>query len=248
MSSKRPWSADETFLRCVYMTRAEKERGDDGDDVNIRLVCNLCSSDVGDATKKGRFLPLPSVDWQELAPEWFCGCKAPNNSDGQKTTKDCVGGGGCSDQKKKACPSHNANSNLQVSPLDPKPGDVFWAPGFVRVNRSMVDAKRASVTSSMRVRCETCKVSIGHVVTASTMQLWSYGVRVVSTEYSEADEEPREVDERGPGVFPTQQHIKCKDTFLDILNGAISESLEPIPRFYFISPSRVSSPHRTTRN
>ena len=36
-----------------------------------------------------------------------------------------------------------------------------------------------------------------------------------------------------------QRHIKCKDTFLDILNGAISESLEPIPRFYFVSPTRV---------
>ena len=62
MSSKKAWSADETFLRCVYLT--EGERDGSSKDVEIRLVCNLCSSEMGDLVKKGRFLPLPSVDWQ----------------------------------------------------------------------------------------------------------------------------------------------------------------------------------------
>ena len=64
MSSKKAWSADDTFLRCVYLTEGERDGSVDNKDVEIRLVCNLCSSEMGDLVKKGRFLPLPSVDWQ----------------------------------------------------------------------------------------------------------------------------------------------------------------------------------------
>ena len=64
MSSKKAWSADDTFLRCVYLAEGERDGNADNKDVEIRLVCNLCSSEMGDLVKKGRFLPLPSVDWQ----------------------------------------------------------------------------------------------------------------------------------------------------------------------------------------
>ena len=60
-----------------------------------------------------------------------------------------------------------ANSNLHSSALEPGTGDVLWAPGLIRVSRSMLDPKRASVTapasknlSKQCVRCETCKVVV----------------------------------------------------------------------------------------
>ena len=60
-----------------------------------------------------------------------------------------------------------ANSNLHSSALEPGTGDVLWAPGLIRVSRSMLDPKRASVTapasktlSKQCVRCETCKVGL----------------------------------------------------------------------------------------
>ena len=60
-----------------------------------------------------------------------------------------------------------ANSNLHSSALEPGTGDVLWAPGLIRVSRSMLDPKRASVTapasktlSKQCVRCETCKVGV----------------------------------------------------------------------------------------
>ena len=61
--------------------------------------------------------------------------------------------------------NNTANSNLPRASLEPGQGDVLWAPGLIRVSRSMLDPKRASVTSAASktsskqcVRCETCKV------------------------------------------------------------------------------------------
>jgi len=258
MSSKKAWSADETFLRCVYLTEGERDGGVDNKDVEIRLVCNLCSSEMGDLVKKGRFLPLPTVDWQELAPEWFCGCKHNGKSSGGgagdvKETKNHKNkeskGKKAEKESNKANNSggnakNTANDNLHSSHLDPCRGDVLWAPGLIRVSRSMLDPKRASVlspaskaSSKQCVRCETCKVSIGHAVSAQSVQLWSYGIRVVSKRHGEEQKKEEAAD--SSALTGEQRHIKCKDTFLDILNGAISESLEPIPRFYFVSPTRV---------
>ena len=111
--------------------------------------------------------------------------------------------------------NNTANSNLHSSALEPGQGDVLWAPGLIRVSRSMLDPKRASVTSPASktlskqcVRCETCKVrgrlnivgviearskfrrffrqvSIGHAVSAQSVQLWSYGIRVVSKRHGD---------------------------------------------------------------
>ena len=84
----------------------------------------------------------------------------PQESKGKKAEKESNKANNSSGNTKST-----ANCDLHSSWLDPGQGDVLWAPGLIRVSRSMLDPKRASVTSSASktsskqcVRCETCKV------------------------------------------------------------------------------------------
>ena len=142
---------------------------------------------------------MPSLDLSQT-------CKCHIFSKGKKAEKE---------NSKATNGGSKANSNLHSSALEPGTGDVLWAPGLIRVSRSMLDPKRASVTapasktlSKQCVRCETCKVgltlqcalasssklqcsshvmqvSIGHAVSTHSVQLWSYGIRVVSKRHGD---------------------------------------------------------------
>lgn len=119
----------------------------------MSAACSHCSAPLG-AFELARLLPLPSISWKEFSQDWFCACV--HGPDPEATR-----------------PQAPKNREMAANSLQPRPGDVLFAPGFFCTPVSPFESTLAPTGKALL--CPGCDADLG-ILHGTTCQFWQHAV------------------------------------------------------------------------
>ncbi len=138
-----------------------------GDQIQDGLECSVqCVTRSGEKFSKNftmkRMLPLPTLNWRELSPDWFCACFHGAVQHGCSSDNDQESGGGIK------------NKQLGQNVLGPRPGDVLYSHAFVVLNSDDLNLEHDIGESDSK---------------ANALTLWHHETVITETESTPTAEE-----------------------------------------------------------
>ena len=238
------WSTDNRTLKILPSQCVERTAQPILSSFQIRCSGSGCGSLLREKKLELlRILPLPSISWKEFSQAWFCGCVHPKHDlkqeeedqDAAKTeltpNKKLRAEEALKPTKKEQSPKVDSesqakidtgvkNNSLVTHALEPRSGDLLFAPGFICLNfhdtfgnpPSSVSQKKGSSSLS----CSRCQRELGRTE-GTTAQIWEHAIQFHSDPPKEAP----------------PPSLTARDTFLDLFNGVVSECPEQMIKIYF---------------
>ena len=194
-----------------------------------------------------RILPLPSISWKEFSQAWFCGCVHPKHDHHHQEEEEEQSPAKTElmpNKKLKAVEALNPtkrdlkkelkvnpesqekndsvvkNNSLVTHSLEPRSGDLLFAPGFICLNFGDTFGNTPSSVcqkeGSSSLSCSHCQRELGRVE-GTTAQIWEHAVQF---HFDPPKEAP-------------SPSLTTRDTFLDLFNGVVSECPEQMIKIYF---------------